>query len=83
MQEIGVSAADASISGVTPVPTRLWFATPESGHPLIDDNHDRPLHPMVGPFLRGYLSRYEDMDDDDDEMGRLYTGCATPECWPA
>ena len=28
----------------------------------------------MGPFLRGYLSRYEDMDDDDDEMGHLYTG---------
>jgi len=28
----------------------------------------------VGPFLRGYLSRYEDMDDDDDEVRHLYTG---------
>jgi len=79
MQEMGVSAADAHTSGATPVPTRLWFATPESGHPLIDDNHDRPLHPMMCPFLREYLSRYEDMDDDNNEMGRLYTGCATPQ----
>jgi len=23
---------------------------------------------------RRYLSRYEDMDDDDDEMGHFYTG---------
>jgi len=28
----------------------------------------------VGPFLREYLSRHEDMDDEDDEMGHLYTG---------
>jgi len=28
---------------------------------------------MVGPFLREYLSRHEDMDDEDDEMGLLYT----------
>ena len=27
----------------------------------------------MGPFLRRYLSRLEDMDDDDDEMGHLYT----------
>jgi len=68
MQEMGILAADAPTSGVTPVHIRLWFTAPELGHPLIDDNHDRPLHPLVGPFLRGYLSRYEDMDDEDDEM---------------
>ena len=73
MQEMGISAADAPISGVTLVPIRLWCIAPELGHPLIDDNHDRPLHPLVGPFLRGYLSRHEDMDDEDDEMGHLYT----------
>jgi len=28
----------------------------------------------MGPFLRQYLSRHEDMDDKDDEMGHLYTG---------
>ena len=28
----------------------------------------------MGPFLREYLSRHEDIDDDDDEMGHLYTG---------
>jgi len=28
----------------------------------------------MGPFLRRYLSRFEDMDDDDDEMGHLYAG---------
>ena len=50
------------------------LTAPELGHPLIDDNHDRPLHPLVGPFLREYLSRHEDMDDDDNEMGHLYTG---------
>ena len=57
------------------VPIRLWVTAPELGHPLIDDNHDRPfLHPLVGSFLCRYLSRYEYMDDDDDEMGHLYTG---------
>ena len=69
MQEMDISAADAPTSGVTSSPIRLWFTAPELGHPLIDDNHDRPLHPLVGPFLRGYLSRYE----NDDEMGHLYT----------
>ena len=28
----------------------------------------------MGPFLRRYLSRFEDMDDDHDEIGHLYTG---------
>ena len=74
MQEICISAADAPTSEVIPAPIRLWFTTPELGHPLIDDNHYRPLHPMVGPFLREYLSRHEDMDDEDDEMGHLYIG---------
>ena len=74
MQETNISVADAPTSGVTPVPIRLWFTAPELGHPLIDDNHDRPLHPLVGSFLCEYLSRYEDMGDDDDEMGHLYTG---------
>jgi len=70
---MGISAANAPASGVTPVPIRLWFTAPELGHPLIDDNHDRPLHPLVGPFPCGYLSRHEDMDDEDDEMGHFYT----------
>jgi len=74
MQEMDMLAADAPTSGVTSSPIRLWFTAPELGHPLIDDNYDRPLHPPVGPFLREYLSRYEDMDDDDDEMRHLYTG---------
>ena len=42
MQEMDISAADAPTSGVTPAPTHLWFTAPELGHPLIDDNHDRP-----------------------------------------
>jgi len=73
MQEMGISAADAPTSGVTIAPIRLWFTAPELGHLLIDDNYDRLLHPMVGPFLREYLSRHEDMDDEDDEIGHLYT----------
>jgi hypothetical protein len=74
MHEMGILAADAPTSGVTPAPIRLCFTAPELGHPLIDDNHDMPLHPMVGPFLREYLSWHEDIDDEDDEMGHLYTG---------
>ena len=52
-QEMGISAADAPTSGVTPVPIRLWFTAPELGHPLIDDNHDSPFHPLVGSFAGG------------------------------
>jgi len=76
MQEMGVSAVDDPTSCVTPVPIRLWLTAPELGHPLIDDNHDRPPHPLVGLFLRIYVFRYEDMDDDDDDgdVGHLYTG---------
>jgi len=73
MQKMGIVAADASINGVIPVPIRLWFTAPKLGHPLIDDNHNRPLHPLVGPFLRGYLHRYEDIDDNDDVVGHIYT----------
>ena len=72
MQEMGISAADAPTGWFTPVPIRLWFTAPELGHPLIDDNHDRPLHPLVGPFLREYLSRHEDMDDGDDNETSLH-----------
>jgi len=32
------------------------------------------LYTKVGPFLREYLSRQEDMDDEDDQMGYFYTG---------
>jgi len=81
MQEMDISASDAPTSGVTSSPIRLWFTAPELGHPLINDIHYRPLHPRVGPFFREYLSRHEDMDDDDEEMGHLYTGLG--ECWPA
>ena len=74
MQEMSISAADAPTSGVTPAPIRLWFKAPKLGHPLIVDNHDRLLHPRVGPFLREYSSRHEDMNDEDNEMGHLCTG---------
>jgi len=76
MQEMDISAADTPTSGVTPSPIRLWFTAPgpELGHPLIDDNHNRPLHPRVGPFLREYFSWHEDIDNEDDEMGHFYTG---------
>jgi len=71
MQEMGISATDSPASWVTPVSIRRWFTDPELGYHLIDD---RFLHPLIGPFLRRYLSSFEDMDDDDDEMGHLSTG---------
>jgi len=74
MQKRDISAADALTNGVTPSLIRLWFTAPELGHPLIDDNHDRLLHPRVGPFVRKYLFRHEDIDDEDDEMGHFYSG---------
>jgi len=71
MQEMGISTTDASADPSIQVPIHLWFTAPELGHPLIDDNHETLLHPLVGPFLRDYLFRFESMDDDDDEMGHL------------
>jgi len=70
MQDMGISATDVPTGWVT----LLWFTELELGHPLIDETHDRSLHPLMGPFLRRYLSRFEDIDDDDDEMGHLYSG---------
>jgi len=72
MQEMGIAAADAPTSWVTPVPIRLWFTGPELGHPLIDDNHDRPLHPLVGPFVRGYLSPRQDAQHRNWDCLHLY-----------
>jgi len=57
-----------------PVPIRLWFTAPELGHLLIADNHYEPLHPLIGLFLRRYLFRYKDLDDDEHEIGHLSTG---------
>jgi len=59
----------------------LWFTVSELGHPLIDDNHDRPLHPLMGPVLCEYLSRFEGMDNNDDEMRHLYTGLSDTRFW--
>jgi len=63
MQEMCITATDAPTSGVPPIPIPLWFTAPELGNPPIENKHDRPLHPLVGPFLREYLSRREDIDD--------------------
>jgi len=32
---------------------------------------ERPLHPLLGPFLHKYLIRFEGTDNDNDEMGHL------------
>jgi len=37
--------------------------------------------PLVGLFLRRNLSRYEDMKDNDDEMGHLYTRLSDTRGW--
>jgi len=74
MQEMGMSLEDPPTESSAYYPIHLWFTAPELGHPLIIDKHARYLHPLVGPFLREYLSSYDGGDDDDDEMGHLYTG---------
>ena len=74
MQEMGMSLVDSPTESSSHDPIYLWFTTPELGHPLIVDNHERYMHPLVGPFLREYLSSYDGVDDDDDAMGHLYTG---------
>jgi len=51
---------------------QIWFTSSDVGRPLNDDNYDRPLHSMIGPFLRDYLSGFGEFDDDDDEMGHLH-----------
>jgi len=45
---------------------------PDLGHPLVDDNYDRPLHPLVGSFLREYLFNFDGFGDNDDKMGHLH-----------
>jgi len=81
MQEMGISAIDAPTGLVTPVPIRLWFTAPELSYALIDDNHNRPLHPLMGPFFRRYLSRFESMDDDDNKTRHPYTGLCDTRKW--
>ena len=74
MRVMGISMSDEQNEQSAQNPFLLWFTGPELGHPLVDDNHERPLHPLIGPFLRRRLSEFGDMDDDDDEMGHLHTG---------
>jgi len=74
MQEMGILTTDAFTDPSTQASIHLWFTAPELGHPLIDDDHERPLQQLMGPFLRENLSRFLGMDDDDDEMGHLHTG---------
>jgi len=74
MYGMEISTTDVPTNSSSQALIYLWFNAPELGHSLIDDNHERPLHPLVVPFLRDYLSRPDDMDVDDDEMGHLYTG---------
>jgi len=73
MQEMGISTTNLPTNSSIQAPIHMWYTAPELGHPLIDDNHERPLHPLVGQFLHEYLSGFEGMDDDDDEIMHLYT----------
>jgi len=72
MQEMGISTTNSPTDSLIQAPIHLWFTATKLGHPLIDD--EIPLHPLVGPFLQEYLSRFDGMDDEDDEMGHFYTG---------
>ena len=73
MQEMRISTTDAPTDLSIQAPIHLWFTAPKLSHPLFNENHDRPLHPLMCPFLHEYLFRFEGMDDDDGEMGHLYT----------
>jgi len=64
MQEMAILTTDSPTDPSIQAPIHLWFTAPEVGHPPFDDNHERPLHRLVGPFLHEYLSRFEGMDDD-------------------
>jgi len=53
--EIGISTIDLPTDPSNQAPIHLWFAASELGHPLVvDDNHEKPLHPFVG--LNTFLS---------------------------
>jgi len=73
MQDKDIATTDSPPMALAHDPNiHLWFTAPEVGHPLAVDNHYRPSHPLVGPFLKEYHSSYDGMDDDD-EVGHLHT----------
>ena len=49
-------------------PPWKWFTASELGFPLLDDNYDRPMHPLVEAYAREGLQDPE-MLDDNEEMG--------------
>jgi len=80
LQEMGISTTDIPTDLLIHAPIHLWFTAPELGHPIVDNNRERPLRPLVGLFLHEDLSRCEGMDDDNDEMGHIYTGVCDTRC---
>jgi len=56
MQEMDMSTTDSPADASSHGLIHLWFTAPEMGHPFIVDNHERHMHPLVGPFLHEYLS---------------------------
>ena len=73
IEELVLRDTSANRSASQNTTIQLWFTCPELSHPLIKNHYYRSLHPLVGPFLRGYLSNPECFDNDDDEMGHLST----------
>ena len=87
MQEMGISAADAPTSGVTPALIRLWFTAPELGHLLIDDNDNdaTTIGPYIQEWARSFLNIYPGTRIWTTKMTRWDISTpayATPECWP-
>jgi len=72
LQDLGTTEVTPHSASAQASANHVWFTSPELGHPLQDDNNDRPLHPLIGPYLREHLSGSGDIDDDDDEMGHLH-----------
>ena len=49
-------------------PSWKWFTASELGFPLLDENYDRPIHPLVETYARECLQDPE-LLDDNEEMG--------------
>ena len=49
----------------------LWFTTAALGHPIREDECDRPLHSAIAAFVLDSTASYESLDHMD-EMGHRY-----------
>ena len=43
-----------------------WFTASELGFPLLDDNYNRPIHPLVETYARECLQDPELLDDNEE-----------------